>query len=438
MRIDPEFSVERYLKSRPYDQARKDRVAGFLRKAGLPDKPPLPLPDKPSIAVLAFDNLSGDPEQQYFSDGITDQIITSISKVPHISVIARQSSFAFRDKQLTVQQIAKELGVKYILEGSLQRSGERLRINVKLIDATSGHHVWAENYDRKLDDVFAVQDEICKAIMVALQAKLTEGEMAHINADTVSIRAYEKFLKAQELYYRKTKEDCRIAQQLLQEAIALDPEYAASYVWLGWTYIDEIVFGIAKTPSESLTKAEEMVQKAIAIHGLTAEENSLLSCVHLVKKDVDKAIAYAEKAVEESPNNAGVHHQLGIALRSNGQYNEAISSFKKALQLTPFKPPIARLSQLALTYLYTKQYEKAISILNETLERNPDYLFANMGLIAAYWFTGSEDKARQVVKHVLKINPKFSLGYYEKLWVQKDKTLTERLFDAWRKVGLPE
>jgi adenylate cyclase len=155
--------------------------------------------------------------------------------------------------------------VSYILEGSLQRSGERLRINVQLIDSTSGHHIWAESYDRKLDGIFSVQDEICKNIMVALQVKLTEGEMARINADTVSIKAYEKYLKAGEHYGRRTKEDVFAARQFAQEAIALDPEYAAAYLLVGWTYLDEVWFGMTKTPSESIARAEEMVQKTISI-----------------------------------------------------------------------------------------------------------------------------------------------------------------------------
>jgi TolB-like protein len=266
--------------------------------------------------------MSGDPGQQYFSDGITEQIITSISKVPYISVIARQSSFAFRGKQMTVQQIARELGVRYILEGSLQRSGERLRINAQLINATSGHHIWADIYDRKLDDIFSMQDEICQNIMVALQVKLTEGEMAHLSADTLSIKAYEKYLKALGHYYRRTKEDALIARQLLQEAITIDPQYAAAYILIGWTY------------------------------------------------------------------------------------------------------------------LYTKQYEKAISIWNDTLERNPDYLFAYYGLTAAYWLFGSKDQARQAAQQVLRINPKFSLDYWEKRSTIKDIEQKEQLFDAWRKAGL--
>ena len=180
MRIDPEFSVERYLKSRPYDQARKDRVAGFLRKAGLPDKPPLPLPDKPSIAVLAFDNLSGDPEQEYFSDGIAENIITALSKSDQLFVIARNSSFTYKGKPVKIQQVGRELGVKYVLEGSVRRSGDKVRITAQLIDAKNGQHLWAEDYDRDFKDIFDIQDEITKKIVAALRIKLTEGEQARI------------------------------------------------------------------------------------------------------------------------------------------------------------------------------------------------------------------------------------------------------------------
>jgi len=411
-----------YLRPPPIEPASVEKMA-------------YPLPEKPSVAVLPFVNMSDDPKQEYFSDGITEHIITSLSKVPYLFVIARHSTFSYKGKSATIQQIAEELGVRYVLEGSIQRSDDRVRITVQLIDATTGHHLWAENYDRKLDDIFSVQDEISKSIMVALQVKLTEGEMASLAADTVSIKAYQKYLKALEHYYRRTKEDALVARQLLQEAIALDPEYAAAYLLVGWTYLDDVWLGMTKTPSESIAKAEGMVQKTISIHGLTVGENALLSCVHLLKKDLDKAIAYAEKAVEQRPNYANVHNILGLALRSNGQYDEAISSFKKALQLDPVNR-IARQSNLAWAYLYSKQYEKAISNWNETLERNPDYLYAYMGLTAAYWLTGSEDQAQQAAQHVLRINPKFSLGYWEKRSTSKDKALKEQIFDAWRKAGL--
>jgi adenylate cyclase len=411
-----------YPKSQKVDSPSVEKVAS-------------PLAEQPSIAVLPFANMSNDPEQEYLCDGIADQIINSIAKIPYITVIARNSSFAYKGESVNVQQIATDLGVRYILEGSLQRDNENVRINIQLIDAETGRHLWAENYDRKLDDIFLVQDEICKSIMLALQVKLTMGEMARMGADTVSIKAYEKYLKARERYLRRTWEETLVARQLFQEAIALDPEYAMAYVDMGWTYLDDIWLGMTKTSSESIARAEEMVQKAVSIRGFTAGENALLSSIHLMKKDLDKAIAYGEKAVEQSPNSAGVHNVLGLALRSNGQYEEAISSYKKALRLNPVKN-INRLNNLAWAYLYTKQYEKAISLWNETLERNPDYLFAYMGLTIAYWLTGSEGQAQQAAQHVLRINPKFSVGYWEKRSYVKDKELKDQIFDAWRKAGL--
>jgi adenylate cyclase len=436
LRLDPSFTIEREFKTMGWkDREGMERYMDSLRKAGLPEKPTRTLPEKPSIAVLPFVNMSDDPKQAYFCDGIADQIITSISKIPYILVIARNSSFAYKGKSVNVQQIAGDLGVRYILEGSLQRDNENVRINIQLVDAKTGGHLWAEYFDRKLDDIFSLQDEVCKNIMVALQVKLTAGEMARMSADTVSIKAYEKYLKAREHYLRRNREESLVARQLFQEAIALDPEYASTYVEIGWTYLDDIWLGMTKTPAESIAKAEEMVQKAISIRGLTAGENALLSSIHLLKKDWDKAIAYAEKAVEQRPNYAGPNNILGYALRSNGQYEEAISRFKKAIQLNPIKK-IAYLNGLALTYLFSKQYEEAISIWNQTLENNPNYLYAYMGLTMAYWFTGSEDQARQAARQVLRVNPKFSVDYMEKRSTVRDKELKEKLFDALRKAGL--
>ena len=317
----------------------------------------------------------------------------------------------------------------------MRKSGDKLRVTVQLIDALKGQHLWAEQYDWEVKDVFAVQDDITRQILGALQVQLTGGEMARMSADTVNIRAYEKYLKAQEHGSRRTKEDSLIARRLFQEVIALDPEYAMAYVEVGWTYLDDIWLGMTKTPYESIAKAEAMVQKAISIHGHRAGENALLSSIHLLKKDWDKAIAYGEKAVEQRPNYDGPNNVLGYALKSNGQYDESISRYKKALQLNPVIP-ITYLNGLAFTYLFSKQYEKAISIWNETLERNPDYLYAYVGLTMAYWFTGLEDQARQTARQVLRVNPKFSLGYMEKQSTVKDKSLKEVLFDALHKAGL--
>ena len=199
LKIDPEFTLpklRKYLQKVFKNENDIGHIIGGLRKAGLPEHPPLKLPDQPSIAVLPFDNMSGDPEQEFLCDGIADQIINSIAKIPYITVVARSSSFAYKGKSVNVQKLASDLGVRFILEGSLQRDNEKVRINTQLIDAKTGGHLWAENYDHKLDDIFSVQDEICKNIMVALQIKLTEGERARLRADTVNIKAYEKYIKA--------------------------------------------------------------------------------------------------------------------------------------------------------------------------------------------------------------------------------------------------
>ena len=438
LRLMPDWSIEGW-KQRQADaykkQADVDQFAEGLRKAGLPEKPPFPLPDKPSIAVMPFVNMSDDLKQEYLCNGIADQIITSISKIPYITVIARNSSFAYKGKSVRIDQIAEELGVRYLLEGSLQRDAERLRINVQLVEAKNGRHLWAESYDRKLDDIFSVQDEICKNIMVALQVRLTMGEMARLGAETVNVKAYEKYIKGREHYLRRNRDETLVARQLFQEAIALDPNYAQAYLEVGWTFLDEVWFGMTKKPSESIAKAEEMAQKAVSIHGLKAGENALLAGVYSLKKDWDKAVAHARKAVEQAPNYAGPVTMLAYALSRSGEYEEAITTYKKALQLNPVKN-INRLSGLAFAYLFSKQYENAISTWNESLKQNPDYLFAYMGLTMAYWLSDKKDQARRAARQVLRVNPKFSVDYYEKRSPLKDKALKEQLFSALREAGL--
>jgi adenylate cyclase len=248
-----------------------------------------------------------------------------------MEMLPRNSTFTYKGKPVKVLQVAEDLGVDmcWKLEGSVRKSGDKLRVTVQLIDALKGQHLWAEQYDWEVKDVFAVQDDITRQILGALQVQLTGGEMARMSADMVSIRAYEKYLKAQEHGSRRTKEDSLIARRLFQEVIALDPEYAMAYVEAGWTYLDEIWLGMTKMPYESIAKAEAMVQKAISIHGHRAGKNALLSSIHLLKKDWDKAIAYGEKAVEQRPNYDGPNNVLGYALRSNGQYDESISRYKK-------------------------------------------------------------------------------------------------------------
>jgi adenylate cyclase len=400
------------------------------------EKMAYPLPDKPSIAVLPFDNLSGDSEQEYFSDGITEQIITSLSKIPNIFVIARNSTFTYKGKPTTIKQIAEELAVRYVLEGSVQRSNDRVRITVQLIDATTGRHLWAENYDREVKDIFALQDEISMKIMAALQIKLTVGAQADLKYDeTENLEAYEKFLNARYHIFRRTKEDVRIGQQFAQEAIDIDPNYAAAHQMMGLLYLDEVWFGMTKSPAKSIEKAEQVAQKAISLRGYQAPDYVLLSSINLLKKDYDKAIEYGEKAVELGPNNPDALFFHGMALRYAGQYKEAISKFEKAIRLNPIKP-LNYLNNLGWSYLLAKEYESAIAVFNEAIQRNPDYLFAYMGLSATYNLSGNKEKSHWAAENVLRVNPKFSLAAYEKrspIKIAEDK---ERIINAMRNAGL--
>jgi adenylate cyclase len=408
------------------------------------EKMAFPLPDKPSIAVLPFDNLSGDSEQEYFSDGITEQIITSLSKVPYIFVIARNSTFAYKGKPAKIQQIAEELAVRYVLEGSVQRSGDRVRITVQLIDATTGHHLWAENYDRKLTDIFALQDEIALKIMAEVQVEIGEADWGRFSSiKTTNLKAYEKYLKGKEHMFRRTPAGTLEARRLAQEAIDLDPEYGGAYILLGFTHLDDIWFNRTKDRAQSLQTAEQYAQKAIDVSGQDADTHRLFSMVFLLRNEHEKAFIEAQKAIELSPNSAEDHWWLGVVLRFAGRYNEAILSLEKAIRLNP-RAPIMYLNNLAYACAFSGQYEKAIQLWNRAIERNPDYRFAYGGLTYAYQMLGNETKARESAAEVLRIEvlrikPNYSVERDAgKANPFKDADLKKRYIDALRKAGLPD
>ena len=404
------------------------------------DKMAYPLPDKPSIAVLPFENFSGDPKQEYFSDGFTEHIITSLSKVPYIFVIARNSTFAYKGKAVKINQIAEELGVRYVLEGSIQRSNDSLRITVQLIDAISGHHLWAENYDRKLKDIFALQDEISMKIMAELQVNIAyESHGRYATIKTKNLKAYEKILKGSELFLRRTEGDSLQARKLAKEAIALDPEYGIAYTLLGWTHLDDIWFYRTKDPKDrakSLKTAEQLAHKAIDLSGPDPTSHRLLGTVFMLRKQYEKAIVEMQKAVELSPNSASSIFFYGLVLRYAGRYDEAIPLLEKAIRLNPVTP-VNYLNNLAWSYALSEQYEKAIPLWNKAIERNPDYLFAYSGLTFTYQLLGNEKKAREAAAEVLRIKPTYSTAQIEELDINNIEQ-KNRLLEAYHKAGIPE
>jgi TolB-like protein/class 3 adenylate cyclase len=287
----------------PVEVASKERMA-------------FPLPDKPSIAVLPFVNMSGDPKKEYLSDGITDEIINAFSKIPHVFVIARNSTFTYKGKPVKVQQVAEEMGVRYVLEGSVHWSGDRVRITAQLIDALTGHHIFSERYDRDLKDIFAIQDEITIKILKAMGEKLTHREHASMVArGTKSLEAYLKLLLAYEHRNIFNKESQALFRQFSEEAFALDPGYALAYSFAAVAIGNEVWLGAYKNPKEACQRAMELAQKAVAIDDSLAQAHQNLGYIYIMcNRDHEKGIAEAERAVALDPNSAEAYTQLGIHL----------------------------------------------------------------------------------------------------------------------------
>jgi len=433
LRIQPKFSVKGFEKRLTYKRKEDtEKFLNALRKAGIPEAPPLPLPDKPSIAVLAFDNMSADPEQEYLADGITEHIIFALSKISKLFVIARHSSFAYKGKPVKVQQVGRELGVRYVMEGSVQRAGDRLRVTAQLIDATTGNHLWSNSYIRELKDLFAVQDDITKNIITAIQVKLTEGEQARAAAKgTDNLEAYLKYLQANELIHQINIESNALAKKLAEEAVALDPEYAMAYKVLGQSHMLDIWLRTSKSRKASMAKAMELVHKAIVLDDSYAEAHALLGYLYTMTKQYEKGIAQAEKAVALNPNSAESHMRLGKTLSFAGRWGESIPVYKKAIRLNPIPQNIYFYS-LGISYFYTGQYEEAIEWCEKAVRQEPDSLYARQMMTVVYSDSGRLEEARAQAAEMLRIQPKYTV----KRGAYKRKEDTDRMVSALHKAGL--
>ena len=420
--------------SRPVEVTPKDKIIEVASK----DKMAFPLPDKPSIAVLPFANMSGNPEQEYFCDGITDQIITGLSKIDKLFVIARNSTFVYKGKAVKIQKVAEDLGVRYVLEGSVQKSGDRVRVTAQLIDALTGHHIWSEQYDRELKDIFALQDEITMRIMVGTRVELTEGEQARHWARkgrTDNLKALEKNLQGQAFFRRGTKQDNDTARQIFEEAIALDPNFIWPYVNLGMTHWMDARNGWSESPAKSLQMAFELTQKALAMDDSIDIGHSLLGGIYLVKRQYDKALTEAERAVALNPNGADAYFFLGGIVGALGRWEENVLYIKKSIRLNPV-PHIAYYWILGRAYFMMGQYDEAIVVLRKALQMNPDFLPVHTYLAACYSSLGRDPEAAVAAKEVLRIDPKFTVESHAKMLPYKNKADIEREVAALRKAGL--
>jgi adenylate cyclase len=411
--------------------------ASKIERASM-DKMAFPLPDNPSIAVLPFTNMSGDPKEDYFCDGITDQIITSLSMIPRLFVIARNSTFVYKGKAVKVQKVAEEQGVRYVLEGSVQKSQDRVRITVQLIDAIKGIHLWSERYDRDLKDLFALQDEISMKIMTALQVKLTEGEHASAVAGTASnLNALEYFWHAEEHFSRFSKEQNNEARQWAERAIELDSNFAGAWALLGWTHLTDVTWG--NSPTQSMKRAEECAHQALSINDSTGKAQSLMGTIRVVQGKYDEGVEYGEKALALNPNDPDLMYALSMALGSTGRFDEAIVLIKKAMRICPYYPAFY-LQGLATFYVNAGRYREAVEagelLLDRSRKGEISPFRAHICLAEAYVGLGQIDKAKAEAEEVLKINPKYFLESDKTLGFYKDPMIRERHLVALRKAGL--
>jgi TolB-like protein/Flp pilus assembly protein TadD len=397
----------------------------------------LPLPDKPSIAVLPFVNMSGDPEQEYFSDGITEEIITAISKTPKLFVIARTSSFKYKGKEVDVRTVGRELGVRHVLEGSVRIAGDKIRITAQLVDAKTGSHIWAERYDRKLTDIFALQDDITMKILTSLQVELTEGEQARaLGKGTDNVQAYLRMLQLRSHFIRFNKEDNMFARRIASELIAAEPGYAMAYTFLGYTHFMDVVLGSSASPRESFVEAIKLAQKAIAMDESLGIAHALLGYVYAFMRQYEKAIAEAERAVALGPNDEFALRVLAFTLRYDGRWEEAIPIYEKAIRLNPF-PSSSTFWGLAMAYIFTGRPKEAFVLCKKAVEINPKDVLAHLVLTFACVESGREEDARATAEKIQKMDSQFSLQKYAKgALTYKHPADTERFVSALSKAGL--
>jgi len=395
-------------------------------------------PAKPSVAVLAFENMSGDPEQEYFADGIAEDIITSLSKLSQLLVIARNSSFTYKGKAVKVQEIARDLGVRYLIEGSVRKAGNRVRITAQLIDCDTGGHLWAERFDRELTDIFAMQDEVTQEIVSAMAVKLTADQRERLKTKgTRNMEAYDYFLRGREQQRLQTLEGSARAEALLKRVIHLDPEYAPAYAYLSFTYLTDFVNQWKATGDRSLERAYDFAQRSVEADDTDPYAHLALGHASLWTRQHDKAIAEYERTITLDPNFAAAYAALGLTLHYAGRSQDAIELIERGMRLDPHYPDV-RLHWLAQAYFLLGRYEEAIELLNRRLVRKPDTDISRVLLAASYGHLGRKQEAETAWADALRINPNYSLEHRAKILPYKDPADFEKIVDGLRKAGLRE
>ncbi len=393
---------------------------------------------KASIAVLPFDNMSGDPEQEYFSDGISEDIITDLSRLSNLAVISRNSSFTYKGTAVKMQQIGQELGVKYVLEGSIRKAGNRIRINAQLVDANTGHHLWAERYDRELVDVFALQDDITGQIVTALSVKLSDDDKRQIKrTKTGNFEAYDLFLQAQRYDTDFTREGGELAVETYRQVIKLDPNFARAYGALAVVLSRQVLRGYTSRPVETLERALVLAQKAVSIDPESPHVQWSLGYIYMQQKKYDLAVNALEYAISLSPSYADGYGLLALIRNNQGQAEEAIKLINKGMKLNPYYS-WDYLYNLGRAHYALGEFSTSIPYLEQALERNPAATYPALYLIASYVQLDGMEDAEWLVSDLEVQNPEISISHLQKVLAIGDEDLRSRLFKDLRTAGMAE
>jgi adenylate cyclase len=400
----------------------------------------VPLPDKPSIVVLPFDNLSGDPEQEYFVDGIVDDIITELSRFPYILVIARTTSFTFKGKSVDIRQVGRELGVRYVLEGSVRKIGDRVRITAQLIEAETGSHIWAERYDRDLEDIFIVQDEITAQVVGSIHPEVLSAEMRRARQKpTESLDVWSYAVRARFHVLRLTPEDNAEAKRLFGKALELDPNYVPALALLVYCHIGDVLFGWSEAPPQSIAEAQRLARLAASLDENDPWVQCSLGFTEFIAKNPDAAIAHYRRAIELNPNFALAHGYLSCQLGYAGEAEAAIEAGHNAISLSPRDPELFHFHVgIGTGHFIAERYEEAVAWANKVIAERPETPAGRRLLAASLAQLGRIEEARRAMEDVLSITPGLTATLLRNITHFKNPADFDRYIDSLVKAGLPE
>ena len=398
------------------------------------------LSDKPSIAVLPFKNLGGDTDQEYFADGVSEDIIAALSRNRWLMVIARNSSFAFKDEAIDLKEVGTQLGVRYVLDGSVRKGGDRVRIATQLIDATSGKQIWAERYDRVLEDIFAVQDEVTGAIVAAIAPELGKAEQLRATIKkSENLNAWEIYQRGMWHLYRRTKDDLETARGLFERALALDPGLSPAWAALVDAYYYEVVLGLAESSNENRDKAIEAARCAVELDPDDAAAHCAMGKARIVRREHAQAIPDLRLAIELNPSLAWAHYGLGAAAVFSGHPDQAISHLESTIRLSPRDQHMGSfMVRLAEAYLLKRDYPCAVDWGRKALQQQGFQWSRYAVLLASLGFLGEHEQAAQVLRECLDQRPDFSVSMVRGGHLYTDAAALDHYLDGLRKAGVAE